>query len=180
MHALAYPDCVNRKAVSAVTMVVLIGLLVAGAWYGWQSMSAPLPGRDDEAEETPTAPTCPGAVAKGDIVSADDITVSVYNAGSRSGLADQTLTEMAGRGFNRGEVGNAPSEFEGVRFVRVLAQAKRDPVARLVALQFGRDTLVQPVGDDLGPGVEVIVGDDFAGLVDARQRLRARRASPGC
>lgn len=171
----------NRKAVSAVTMVVLIGLLVAGAWYGWQSMSAPLPGRDDvEADETSAATQCPGAVAKGDVVRARDVTVSVYNAGSRSGLADQTLSELAGRGFNRGDVGNAPSEFRGVQFVRVLAPAKRDPIARLVALQFGPNTLVQPVGDDLGPGVEVIVGDDFLGLVDARQRLKARRASPGC
>lgn len=163
-----------------MTMLVLIALLVAGAWFGWQSMSAPLPGREDEVDEPPAAAACPGALEKGDVVRARDVTVSVYNAGSRSGLADQTLSELAGRGFKRGDVGNAPSEFEGVRFVRVLAPAKRDPVARLVALQFGRNTLVQPVGDDLGPGVEVIVGDDFLGLVDARQRLKARRASPGC
>lgn len=167
----------GRRAVSAVTMVVLLGLLVAGAWFGWQSISAPLPGDDEPAKRA--KPQCDEGFAKGDVVTTGDVTVSVYNAGSRSGLADQTLSELAARGFQRGDVGNAPTELEIVQFVRVLTESEGDPTAQLVARQFGGSTVVQ-VGDSLGPGVEVIVGDRFAGLVDAPSQIKARRAGSGC
>lgn len=160
-------------------MVALIALLMAGAWIGWQALSAPLPGEDDGPERV-AGPQCEEGFARGDVVTRADVTVSVFNAGSRSGLADQTLSELTARGFIRGEVGNAPEELGEVRFVRVVAPAKRDPAARLVALQFGRNTLVQKVADDLGPGVDVVVGDDFSGLVDARKRIKARRDSSSC
>jgi hypothetical protein len=167
----------GRGAVSAVTMVVLLGLLVAGAWFGWQSISAPLPGDDEPAKRA--EPQCDDGFAKGDVVTTGDVTVSVFNAGSRSGLADQTLSELAARGFQRGDVGNAPPELEIVQFVRVLTESEGDPTAQLVARQFGGNTVVQ-VGDSLGPGVEVIVGDEFAGLVDAPSQIKARVAGSGC
>ena len=168
----------TRKAISAVTITVLIGLLVAGAYVGWRSISAPLPG--DDSPEQADQPRCEDGVSRGDVVSTGDVTVSVYNAGSRSGLADQTRSELVARGFIPGDVGNAPAELEGVRFVRVLAPKPDDPTARLVALQFGANTYIETVEEDLGPGVEVIVGDDFNGLVDARSKIRARKSGSGC
>ena len=168
----------NRRIVSAVTIAVCIGLLVVGVWFGWQQMSAPLPG--DDAPREAAAPQCAEGVARGEVVRPEDVTVSVYNAGSRSGLADQTRSELAARGFIPGDVGNAPSTLEDVRFVRVLAEQRDDPTARLVALQFGTNTYVEASTLDLGPGVEVVVGDDFVGLVDAPTKLKARRASSGC
>ena len=168
----------TRKAVSAVTILVLIGLLVAGAYVGWQSISAPLPGDDDP--EKAERPRCEEGFSRGDVVQTKDVTVSVYNAGSRSGLADQTRSELTARGFIPGDVGNAPTELEEVRFVRVLAPNPSDPTARLVALQFGENTYIEPATQDLGPGVEVIVGDDFVGLVEARSTIRARRSGSGC
>ena len=169
---------VSRKAISAVTILVLIGLLVAGAYYGWQSISAPLPG-DDEPDRA-ERPRCEEGISRGDVVQTKDVTVSVYNAGSRSGLADQTRSELVARGFIPGDVGNAPAELEEVRFVRVLAPKANDPTARLVAMQFGANTYIEPVEQDLGPGVDVIVGDDFIGLVEARSKIKARRNGSGC
>lgn len=168
----------TRKAISAVTITVLIGLLVAGAYVGWRSLSAPLPG-DAEPDRVERA-RCDKGVARGDVVRPGDVTVSVYNAGSRSGLADQTRSELAARGFIAGDIGNAPEDIGDVRFVRVLAPRKDSPTAKLVALQFGKNTYVQPVKEDLGPGIEVIVGDDFVGLVDARSKVRARNSGSGC
>ena len=167
----------NRKAVSAVTMLVLVGLLVAGAWIGWRTLSAPLPG--DEEPERKAKSRCDGGARDG-VIEAADVKVSVYNAGSRSGLADQTLSQLVDRGFARGEAGNAPAELESVLVVRVLSPAKGDPTAQLVARQFGANTAVQTVEDGLGPGVEVIVGDNFRGLVDAPTRIKGERARPGC
>lgn len=167
----------NRRAVSAVTLVVLVGLLVVGAYVGWQKLSEPLPGKDDTEQ---AGPACNDGVARGDVVRPGDVTVSVYNAGSRSGLADQTRSELVARGFIAGDVGNAPDDLESVNFVRVLAPSRQDPASRLVALQFGRNTLIDEVEDDLGPGVEVVVGDQFLGLVEAPTKIRARSAGSGC
>jgi hypothetical protein len=169
----------NRRAVSAVTLVVLFCLLVAGAVVGWRTLSAPVPG-GDEPTTTASDPACNDPVARGDVVRPADITVSVYNAGSRSGLAGQTLSELQARGFIAGDVGNAPVEMEDVEFVRVLAPTKTDPAARLVALQFGAQTIIEPITDDLGPGVELIVGDRFVGLVEAPQKIRAEAPGSGC
>jgi hypothetical protein len=108
------------------------------------------------------------------------VTVSVFNAGGRSGLADQTLGELTARGFIAGEIGNAPRDVSDVKFVRVLAPKRNDPAALLVARQFGPQTLVQPRAEDLGRGVDVIVGDKFAGLVKAPRKIKARAAGSGC
>lgn len=166
------------RGVAGITFVVLCGILALGAFFGWRAVTTPLPGSDDDAASA--EPTCRDGLARGDVVSTTDVTVSVFNAGSRSGLADQTLGELTARGFLAGEVGNAPGDLGSVRFVRVLAPSKVDPAARLVALQFGPDTLVQPSNEDLGPGVDVIVGDQFKGLVKAPRKLTAQAPGSGC
>jgi hypothetical protein len=62
----------------------------------------------------------------------------------------------------------------------VVAPSRNDPAAQLVARQFGRQTVVQPSLEDLGPGVDVVVGDSFVGLVKAPRRLKAETAGSGC
>jgi hypothetical protein len=168
----------QRRTLSVLTMTVLVTLLVLGAFLGWRALSAPLPG--DDEPEADAGPRCKAGLAEGEIVRTRDITVSVYNAGTRSGLAGQTLDQLAGRGFLPGDISNAPTEYGDVRFARVLATSPNDPAARLVALQFGPNTAVQ-VAPDLGPGVEVLVGDDLGGLTEAApRRLRAAAAGSGC
>jgi hypothetical protein len=169
----------NRRIVSAVTLVVLMGVLVVGVVVGWRTLSAPLPSRDDEAQSV-SGPKCDSGVHRGDVLRPRDVTVSVYNAGSRSGLAGQTQSELEARGFISGEVGNAPTGMQDVQYVRVLATSKSDPAAKLVALQFGANTLIEPVKNDLGPGVEVVVGDGFLGLVKAPTQIKAQVAGSGC
>jgi len=168
----------RRTGLAGITFLVLFGILAVGTVVGWRAVSSPVPG---SSEETPSAgPSCREGVAAGDVVRTGDVTVSVFNAGDRSGLADQTLGELTARGFIAGEVGNAPADVRAVKFVRVLAPRANDPAALLVARQFGPQTLVQPHAEDLGRGVDVIVGDKFAGLVKAPRKLKARTAGSGC
>ena len=167
----------NRRTLTAVTLTVLVALLVVGAYIGWRALLAPL---DDESEDTPAAgPGCADGVARGDTVRTRDVTVSVYNAGTRAGLAGQTQDELVARGFIPGDLGNAPDDLSSVRVVRVLAETRRDPAAKLVALQFGRGTRVQ-ASPDLGSGVEVVVGDKFKGLDKAPRKIRADAPGSGC
>lgn len=168
----------NRRALSGVTLVLLVCLLVVGAFVGWRTLTAPVPEGDDTAEAA--GPGCNDGVTRGDVIRPADVTVSVYNAGTRAGLAGQTMSQLEARGFIPADVGNAPDDLQGVDFVRVLAPSKRDPAARLVALQFGANTLIEPVKENLGPGVEIVVGDQFVGLVKAPAKLRARTSGSGC
>jgi hypothetical protein len=169
----------RRTGLAGITFLVLFAILGAGAVLGWRAVSEPVPGVSD-GDTASDEPTCRDGLAPGDVVRTGDVTVSVFNAGTRSGLADQTLGELTARGFIAGEVGNAPGDLGDVRFVRVLAPSRNDPAAQLVARQFGAQTLVQPDPGDLGPGVDVIVGDRFPGLVKAPRRLRAETAGSGC
>jgi hypothetical protein len=161
---------------SAVTLLVLCGMLVVFLLIGWQQMTAPGPWNDDGA---PNAGDCVQGLAKGDLVRTTDVTVSVYNAGSRSGLASRTQEELLARGFLPGDLGNAPKDLADVPRVQVLAPSAKDPAAMLVARQFGRKTRVQE-HEDLGAGVEVVVGDRFKGLAKAPRRMRAQADGSGC
>jgi LytR cell envelope-related transcriptional attenuator len=165
----------SRGRLSAITLVVLLLVLVVAALVGWRALTAPLP-----ADEPATTASCAEQLRRGDVVRGSDVTVSVFNAGTRSGLASQTQQQLSGRGFLAGEVGNAPGALADVRGALVLAPSADDPAARLVARQLGRDVEVRATDDDLGPGVDVVVGDSFKKLVKAPQKLRARAAGSGC
>lgn len=167
----------DRRLLTALTLSVLIAMLIVGGLVGWRSMFAPLPERAETQEEA--APTCV-EVKRGDVVRSRDVTVTILNAGSRSGLAAQTQQQLVNRGFIAGDVGNAPGSLSNVRNVRVLSKSTKDPAARLVARQFGRKVGVQAFKKDLGPGVEVVVGNDFVGLVKAPRQLKAKSAGPAC
>ena len=167
----------RRHLLTGVTLIVLLALVGAGGYYGYRALVAPIGG-----DVTATGPKgrCEAGLRKGETVRTRDVTVTVLNAGTRSGLAGQVQEQLVGRGFLAGGTDNAP-DGQQVRFVRVLAPSRNDPAARLVALQFGPNTLVQRSRADLGPGVEVVVGDRFRGLAqDAPRRLRATAAGSGC
>lgn len=169
----------DRRVLSAVTLTVLVALLVVGGFLGWRSLSAPLPDPTADAAGSGSdkkSPSC-GGFERGDMVQSKDVTVSVFNAGTRSGLAGQTQQQLAARGFIPGDTGNAPDNLSKVRVVRVLAPSKKNPAAKLVARQFGKNTLIQASDRELGPGVEVVVGNDFKGLKKAPRQIKA--AAPG-
>jgi LytR cell envelope-related transcriptional attenuator len=166
----------SRAKLSALTLTVLVLVLVVTALVGWRQLTSPLPS-DDPAD---ASASCAQEVQEGDVVRSADVTVSVFNAGSRSGLASQTQEELTGRGFIAGDVGNAPGDLSDVEVAVVLAPSPDDPAARLVARQFGRGTEVRPTQDQLGAGVEVVVGDSFEGLAQAPRQLKAKAAGSGC
>jgi hypothetical protein len=169
---------VGRRALTAVTMTVLVALLVVAGLVGWNTLSS----SDDTSASGHQGrhKRCAAGLEKGDVVHSSEVRVSVYNAGTRDGLAGRVQDKLAAREFLRGAVSNAPAGFGGVQSVRVLARKANDPAARLVARQFGPRTVVQPTRNDLGPGVDVVIGNQFSGLVDAPQQVRATASGSGC
>lgn len=171
------PTREERRSRSAFTLLALCGVLAVLAVVGWRAVTAPGPWNDDFAA---TRTDCVAGLAKGDLVRTSDVTVSVYNAGTRTGLAGRTQEELLARGFLPGDIGNAPDDVGSTRRVTVLAPTSKDPAAMLVARQFGRDTRVRAYEDDLGSGVAVVVGDGFDGLAPAPRRMRAQAEGSGC
>jgi LytR cell envelope-related transcriptional attenuator len=168
----------RRHLTTAVTLLVLVSILVLGVVLGVKTLFAPLPG-SDKATATPSPSCSPKTVRKGQRIRSTQVQVSVFNGGTRSGLADETMRLLARRGFTQGDVGNAPSDAKVSR-VRVLTTEKNDMAATLVARQFGRTTRVIVTETDLGPGIDVIVGNKFGKLAKAKRVLVAQSSSSVC
>lgn len=168
----------RRHMTTAITLLVLVGILVVGLLLGVKSLFAPLPG-GGQAAATPSPSCAPKTVLKGQRIRSTQVQVSIFNGGTRAGLADKTMGALAKRGFTKGKVGNAPSDAR-VKTVRVLTTEKNDLSAQLVARQFGRKTKVTVTDTDLGPGIDIIVGDDFEKLARARRVIVVKKSSSVC
>ncbi len=165
----------GRHITTGITLVVLLGILAVGAVIGAKSLFAPI----DNNTASPS-PTCtPKAVKKGQRIHPHQVQVSVFNAGTHAGLAQRTMSKLVKRGFRRGEVGNAPSSAH-VKRAQVWTRLHHDPAAALVARQLGKGTAVEVKHANLGPGVDVVIGDDFSTLAKAPKVVVAKRSSSVC
>ncbi|MFI0164655.1 LytR C-terminal domain-containing protein [Streptomyces sp. NPDC017095] len=106
------------------------------------------------------------------------ITVNVYNATPRAGLAKKTADELKKRGFRIGTVGNAPKQYD--KKVKAPGLLLGSPAAQ--------DTSLRVLGTQLTGAltradarsradVDLIIGDAFTGLA-ARPAVTRTPASP--
>ncbi len=138
---------------STATLVVLSLLVVIGAVWGWAALTAPFPQREDP-------PVCVATtLSPGDVLTRDQVVVSVFNASNRTGLASVTMDKLLERGFVAGSTGNAPTR---AKATKIYSSNADDPTVRLVQAQF-RGAKVVP-GEVLGEGVVVVVGQNFKDL----------------
>lgn len=163
---------------TALTLGVLLVLLAVGVLVGWSKLTEPLPqARDDGGGDPRCLMT---RVEAGTKVYPDMVVVSVFNAGTRSGLAGTTMERLVTRGFGVGTTGNAPRE-ERVPVAQVWTTDPQDPAVRLVQSHLGRSRIVRkPDSQVQGSGVMVVVGNGFKGLGKGRKAVRARQATTLC
>ena len=155
---------------SGLTLLVLTGLLVVAALWGWRAATKPFPG-------TEPAPLCTEVTAlTGKQVFRDQVAVSVYNGSNRSGLAGATMELLEDRGFVGADSGNAPAKINGVQ---IWSDEPRNAAVRLVARQFKSAKVVS--GEQLGRGVVVVVGESFKSLREKEvESVTAVEASTFC
>ncbi len=165
----------GRRLTTTVTMLVLLVVLGAMAVFGFKQATAPLPGLPSADE------TCSQAEKEVQrFVKRNQVQVSVFNAGTRQGLAGTTLEKLEEAGFVAGNSGNAPRSAQ-VRRAVVWTTEKADRSARLVALALGKRTRVVVTDKDLGPGIDVLVANRFRGLdPKAPRRVRLAQSREEC
>ncbi|QBR92664.1 LytR C-terminal domain-containing protein [Nocardioides euryhalodurans] len=162
----------EARARSIATLGVLSLLLVIGGVWGWSALTEPLP------EEASTAVCEDREFGRGDRITRRDVTVSVYNAGTRVGLAGLTMNLLTDAGFAAGSEGNAPDRASVAR-VQIWTEEPKNPAVDLVASHFGQDVRVVRRSSP-GAGIAVVVGDDFESLTAGQRAVVARQATSVC
>ena len=166
-----------------ITLLVLLGVLLGAAYYGWQTVISPQSGTGGTSGKAPVAdpPKCVKTTQfkKGQKIPSKDVTVNVYNAGATAGLASATLQSLHSRGFGIGVADNAPSGMVATN-VTIVTKDRSLPEVQLVASQFqGRVAFAK--GGPLAAGVNVVVGDSFVGLDSkAKSYLRLHHSIHTC
>ena len=156
---------------SASTLSVLAMALVAAAVWGWSAATEPLPAK----VETPLCVAT--SVSKGEKVFPEQVTVSVYNAGTRDGLAGRVMQQLTDGGFAEGNSGNVFGA--RVSKVEIWTAEPKSPAVRLVASRLG--SAVRLVRKEArGVGVNVVVGDGFTDLVKGKRSVVAGEDTEIC
>jgi hypothetical protein len=148
----------RRRHRQQITLVVALLLLVAAGGVGYAVYSGAIggPARVDVA----TLPPCPPVTAPP--LLAEKVTVNVYNATRRNGIAGKTATSLGLRTFNVGAIDNDPlgAKVPGTAIVR--HGPKGLAAAKLVAAQVRGATLV--ADKRKSAAVDLVLGAKFAGL----------------
>jgi hypothetical protein len=158
-------------------LVAVAVLVVVGIGYGVVSL---VRGPSDSEPATDAAAT-PSACATTFVTAGEalpqpaKVTLNVYNATEKSGLASRTATEFESRGFRIGDVGNDPVDKPITGVAQIRYGPKGAARAELVLLYVPGAELVQL--DRKGRKVDVAVGDAFTGIAP-EQEVNALLASP--
>jgi LytR cell envelope-related transcriptional attenuator len=162
----------QQAARTGLTLAGLAVLVVLGGLWGWSAMTQPFPGKT-------TPPKCVSTVVQsGETVFPGQVTVSVFNASGRDGLASRTMAEFTDAGFGEGDTGNARRDVKVTR-VAIWTPTPSGPDVRLVASRLGPATPVVRRNAP-GVGVAVVVGDRFRELVKGPRFVRATKQAEIC
>ncbi len=146
-------------------LLALAGGIGVGIWWAERN--------DDDATSTPT--NCPSTVPEVITYPAPNtVTINVYNATDRQGLARATADQMAARGFILGQVANDPKDAT----IPAPAEIRHGPTglvnAQLVSFNIAASTLVDDQRADAT--VDLVVGDGFTTLAPPEQVTAATTA----
>jgi LytR cell envelope-related transcriptional attenuator len=162
----------NAHLKAALTLAVMAVLVLLGVTWGWSAMTQPFP------HQAPPKDCYPTELQPGDRVSAPKVTVSVYNASERVGLAERTMSAFEDQGFGPGNVGNAPKD-AAVVFAQIWTEDRHNPAVRLVASRLGPRAHII-TRQQKGPGVTVLVGPQFTKLVQGKQSTKVTQPTTIC
>lgn len=140
-----------RQWRTPVTLIVMVGLLAFGAYYGYSRVVAPPP-------EPKATPCVAQKVSKGEVTTAQ-VTVKVFNGGKKRGLAGDVSVALRGKNF---KVSTTSNTDRAIDETIIVGASKDNPEVKLVA-QFFKKSKIEADGRS-DRSVDVLVGDEYAGF----------------
>lgn len=141
-----------RMVRTPLTLLILLGVLCYGAWWGYTNILKPVP-------KAPPTPCVDQSVDKGQLRT-DQVVVRVYNGGDRKGLAGDVGRALRERGFRVSRVTNTA---ENISRTVIIGANETNPEVLLVK-GFFKDADVRSDGR-VDHSVDVLVGNKYAGFV---------------
>jgi hypothetical protein len=156
-----------RIARTPVTLLILLGILCYGAYWGYTNVLAPVP---------PPAPTpCVDQSVKGGQLKSSQVTVSVFNGGDKKGLAGDVGRSLRDRGF---KVNTMTNTAEKVQATVIVGSDPKAPEVLFVKTFFkGATTLGDKRADH---SVDVLVGNKYGGFNGNAKTTYAVKTSTVC
>ena len=142
---------VFRMVRTPVTLLILLGVLCYGAWWGYSNVLKPTP-------PPPPTPCVPQRVSQGELRSTQ-VTVSVYNGGSKKGLAGDVGRSLRQRGFKVPKTSNTGQK---IQKTVILGAGAKNPEVLLVKAFF-KDADIK-ADKRVDGSVDVLVGNDYGGF----------------
>jgi hypothetical protein len=134
-----------------LTLLILLGILCYGAWWGWTNIVAPPPA----APPTP----CVETEVKDKALQTSQVTVRVYNGGDKKGLAGDVTRALRGKEFNVLEPANTE---EAVNETVIIGNGAKNPEVLFVKSFFKGAKVEADERSD--HSVDVMVGNKYAGF----------------
>lgn len=142
---------VLRAIRTPLTLLVLLGVLCYGAWWGWEKVIAPAPAAQPE-------PCVETQVEKGTLKTSQ-VTVNVLNGGRKRGLAGEVGELLLAKKFKIDAIGNTDREVETTIIV---GAGKKNPEVLLVK-GFFKGAKVE-ADERTDHSVDVLVGNKYGGF----------------
>ncbi|MFF0200946.1 LytR C-terminal domain-containing protein [Streptomyces sp. NPDC005017] len=161
----------RRRARRVLAVVATLTVLGTAGWGTLQLIDVFSGGDGDKASAAGPKADCatkaspsPGAAKV--LPEPRRITVNVFNATTRAGLAKQTADELKKRGFRIGDVGNAAAEFDkkvkGIGLLLGPASARDTALPVLAAQLTGAEPRTDAARKDTT--LDLVIGDRFRTL----------------
>jgi len=158
-----------RRRRALITLGVVALMLFFAFWYAYSYY------QDSNRAKASPAPTC---TATSTVKTPAQVTVNVYNATERSGLAAKTAADVRKRGFKIATVSNDPLQ----RDVTVAAEVRYGPTGAsssklVLALVKGAKAVKDSRTDS---SVDLVLGAKFTALTAPPKKPAASTTTPTC
>lgn len=140
-----------RVVRTPVTLLILFGVLLYGAWWGYNNIIKPIPA-------LPPEPCVNQSVSKGQLKSSQ-VVVRVYNGGDRKGLAADVGRSLRGKGFR---VTLTTNTVEKIQKTVIVGADANNPEVKFVKTFFKEAIVRRDKRADRS--VDVLVGNRYGGF----------------
>ena len=134
-----------------ITMVILLGILAVGVWWGWKSLI-----------NSCSEPTCVEQNLANIRLVPKQVVLNVYNGGAKAGSAQRVADALKKRGFNISKIANEPKG-DKIDVVSIRGASETAPEMLLVAGQLNQKALL--IGDGrTDHTVDLVIGAGFGSV----------------